>query len=561
MNLRRLPIRSLFALVLAIIVANGAVSFWTFDRLIESGQWVRHTQEVRQLLSDVLTALLDAETGQRGYLVTRDAGYLGPFREGSVIVGQKLDQLAAEVGDNPAQAADVDHLRALAKDALGRLSAGLANSNAGVDNAALSPAMSEARSVMDNIRATISAMDSHEAALLNDRLSSYNAVRTTAALNQIVFLALSLGLVALLYFFIRRDAKQRADALAEHAEHAAELDRGLKTLATERNEIARLNEASTFLQSCNSIDEFSRLAQPLLQSLFPGRGGAVYVYAASRNQLKCSSAWGNASGDPETLDPAQCWALRRGALHHFATGGGAPRCSHLDHVGMFADAQCVPLVAHGETLGLLTVRSVDRRPEAEATGDRLIAMVARQLALTLANLQLRQTLKDQSMRDPLTGAFNRRYLEVVGEKELQQSTRNDRGCAVVMLDVDHFKRFNDVHGHAAGDVALVAVADYLQKNIRSSDWLFRYGGEEFVILLRETSRVEAEERVAAICEGIAAMPIAKDGKAFPRVTVSMGVAVFPEHGETLETLLLRADEALYVSKTAGRNRFSFALAA
>lgn len=185
---------------------------------------------------------------------------------------------------------------------------------------------------------------------------------------------------------------------------------------------------------------------------------------------------------------------------------------------------------------------------------RTAELTARQLSLTLANLRLRETLKEQSVRDPLTNAFNRRYLENVGTKEIAQSARTGQVLAAIMLDVDHFKRFNDLHGHQAGDAALVAVASYLQDNIREGDWFFRYGGEEFVLLLRDGQPSDMMCKADELRMGVAALVLEHDGKTLPRVTASMGLAISAGREETLEMLLARADEALYAAKSAGRNR-------
>ncbi|MGE4219441.1 MAG: GGDEF domain-containing protein, partial [Alphaproteobacteria bacterium] len=154
----------------------------------------------------------------------------------------------------------------------------------------------------------------------------------------------------------------------------------------------------------------------------------------------------------------------------------------------------------------------------------------------------------------------RRYLDTVAEKELAHARRLSRPFAVIMLDIDHFKRFNDLHGHAAGDQALIGVCDHLQKNIREGDWLFRFGGEEFVLLLLESDRATAEARASELREGVAALSLRNGREALPPVTVSMGLAVFPDHGETLAGLLELADKALYESKRAGRNRVTSAAA-
>nr|WP_252926205.1 GGDEF domain-containing protein [Aliihoeflea sp. 40Bstr573] len=171
---------------------------------------------------------------------------------------------------------------------------------------------------------------------------------------------------------------------------------------------------------------------------------------------------------------------------------------------------------------------------------------------------MRETLKEQSIRDPLTGVFNRRYLEAVAAKEIAHANRSGRPLAVAMLDVDHFKRFNDLHGHGAGDAALVAVCGYLKANMREGDWIFRYGGEEFVLLLRDADHADAEAKIAELREGISAISLELGGNSLPSITASIGVAVFPDHGMTMDALLEGADAALYEAKSGGRNRVSFA---
>lgn len=211
-------------------------------------------------------------------------------------------------------------------------------------------------------------------------------------------------------------------------------------------------------------------------------------------------------------------------------------------------------MGQGETLGLLVIASSSEM-DAESMHNlrRVAEMTARQLALTLANLRLREVMKEQAVRDPLTNAFNRRYLESIGGKEIAQAARNGRPLAVIMLDVDHFKRFNDMHGHQAGDTALVAVASFLQDTIREGDWIFRYGGEEFVMLLTEANAEDMAFKTEELRAGVAALTIRHEGAALPRVTVSMGVAL-TEEGETLEAVLARADASLYAAKSNGRNQ-------
>ncbi|MBB1248382.1 GGDEF domain-containing protein [Rhizobium sp. G21] len=185
---------------------------------------------------------------------------------------------------------------------------------------------------------------------------------------------------------------------------------------------------------------------------------------------------------------------------------------------------------------------------------RLAEMAARQIGLTLSNIRLRESLRDQSIRDPMTKAFNRRHLETVFEKEMAKAIRYGRPLSIAMLDIDHFKRYNDTHGHQAGDAALIAVTQHIQSKLRESDWLFRYGGEEFLILFSESGSADAAARLDQIRNSVSMLSIANDGVALPHVTISCGAAGLGEDAETFEALVSAADAALYEAKNAGRNQ-------
>jgi len=174
--------------------------------------------------------------------------------------------------------------------------------------------------------------------------------------------------------------------------------------------------------------------------------------------------------------------------------------------------------------------------------------------LTLANIRLRQSLKEQSIRDPLTGLFNRRYLTETLERELARAQRSGMPAAVVMIDVDHFKRFNDSFGHDAGDAVLQELGRFFKQSVRADDIACRYGGEEFCFVLPQMDHFSAQQRAEAIRVGAAALEVKSDGRVLGPVTLSLGVALFPEDGGDLESLVRAADAALYEAKKTGRNR-------
>ena len=180
--------------------------------------------------------------------------------------------------------------------------------------------------------------------------------------------------------------------------------------------------------------------------------------------------------------------------------------------------------------------------------------VAEHIALALANLKLRETLRSQSIRDPLTGLFNRRYMEESLEREMRRASRGRHPVGIIMLDLDHFKKFNDSYGHDAGDALLRIVGNTLQRSIRAEDIACRYGGEEFTLILPEASLIDAAQRAESIRESIRNLNIQHRRQQLGGVTVSAGVAIFPDHGPTGDAVLRAADAALYQAKARGRDR-------
>jgi diguanylate cyclase (GGDEF)-like protein len=181
-------------------------------------------------------------------------------------------------------------------------------------------------------------------------------------------------------------------------------------------------------------------------------------------------------------------------------------------------------------------------------------MFAEQVGQSLANLRLREALRDQSIRDPLTGLYNRRYLEETLDREIRRAVRSEQLLGILMLDLDHFKKFNDTYGHDAGDTVLRDTAAFLTRCVRAEDIVCRFGGEEFVIILPLADIQTTQARAERIRSKLRELTILHQGKAVGLVTVSVGVAELPQHGMTPKTLLEAADAALYVAKREGRDR-------
>jgi diguanylate cyclase (GGDEF)-like protein len=256
-----------------------------------------------------------------------------------------------------------------------------------------------------------------------------------------------------------------------------------------------------------------------------------------------------------------CRALGAMRVHVADDGDPGSLCAHVvtegnghgKPTGPYSTA-CLPLEVQAESLGWLYLSA----PGRDGIPKLPVAIAAaEQLAQALANLRLRENLRDLSVRDPLTGLFNRRYLAESLGREMARSKRRQLPLTVMMMDLDHFKAFNDNYGHDAGDAVLVAFARLLHQNFRSEDIACRLGGEEFVMIMPEMGREVAARRAGQMLDETIAIQLMHEGRELPPVTVSIGLAIFPEDGETPEAMMQLADRAVYKAKAEGRNRMAF----
>jgi diguanylate cyclase (GGDEF)-like protein len=328
-------------------------------------------------------------------------------------------------------------------------------------------------------------------------------------------------------------------------------------VAERTREVELLRQLSELLQACATPDEAHGVMEKLCGRLFPDASGAVLISPASRDGLWAVAVWGpSLAGGRERFQLDDCWALRRGRVYRVDDVTASPPCLHIGPPIPSAFV-CVPLAAQGETLGLFTLAAPPGPPVEGGLGEarvRLAVTVAEQFALALANVRLRETLRGQSIRDPLTGLFNRRYMEETLDRELSRAEREHRPLAVILLDIDRFKQYNDTFGHEAGDVVLSNLGALLRTASRAGDVACRYGGEEFVLILPAASLMDAQRRAEDIREAIRGLRVTHAGRPLEGVRCSMGVAAFPEHGGVGGALLRAADAALYRAKREGRDQ-------
>ena len=328
-------------------------------------------------------------------------------------------------------------------------------------------------------------------------------------------------------------------------------ERMLSQLKERSHRATLLAKMGEHLQSCMSKDEVFAAALGFGPRIFPATRGAVAVLNSARNLVQVSGSWADCALPVPEFEPANCWALRTGHPHLVLAGDKTATCAHaagVDHTYL-----CVPVQAQGEALGVLHFQATDEAPMFDDTELSFKTTFAGQVGLSIANIRLRDALRTQSIKDPLTGLYNRRYLDETLEREIRRAGRSDLPVSVLMLDIDHFKRFNDTHGHDAGDAVLRETSNFLSAGIRAEDFACRYGGEEFVVVLPTATVQVAQARAERLRLRLRELSVMHQGHPLERVTASIGVAEFPRHGLTAKDLLSAADAALYQAKRRGRN--------
>lgn len=404
------------------------------------------------------------------------------------------------------------------------------------------------------LRNTAEGLLSAEVMATEEKTAQFERAGARAAVVVSIFALGTLALAFAIHWTSRRQLAQRTRINRKLASAAKAASESAARLQNAHDDIAYLNNAGSLLQSCGNRDEIADLVRDILKRVAPGSGGGIYVYGEGKDGLARLAHWG-AGHAPAEIAAADCWGLRLGQIHCCEAGSGLPVCRHYGEEPGDVHAICLPLVSQGETLGLLTIDALPERADSRhADTLRMAEMLARQLGLTLSNVNLRKSLTDQLIKDPLTGAFNRRHMQAVIEREMGEGAIGPlRPLSLAMIDIDHFKAFNDLHGHVAGDGALVSVVRFLQARLRPQDVLFRFGGEEFAVLLPDTTPAAAARQLDGLRAELGRHMISLDDRVLPPVTISVGIAESRAEDRYID-LVKAADEQLYLAKIGGRNR-------
>lgn len=543
------------ALAAGLLLAVGVSMVWGIAELKRGISWVDHSYRVISEIDGGQAALLKSESAARGYRRTGAAAQQADYLLIVPQVLEHLDNLVRLTVVNPEQNERARRWRDLVHTRLGELERLMDDSQVtGTADEAINRDVRFSRMRRTSTLAT--EMRTVERRLLVQRRETTDQRATQLTVFVVLGTAIPVVLLGLLLTGLLRE-NGRARKLEREARSAM---RELEASLTQRDRLSEqrriLGIYAGMLQSAENVTEAFSLTVETLEKLLPHAGGRFYTLHPSADIADTAARFGTeAIASTDVLAPNQCWALRRGQPHRTDDEHGHIKCQHLDKEVPLAGiwTLCVPLIAHGTSLGMLHVSAHER--DGTASNDTtLVEAIAEQLSLAIANLHLRETLRLQSLRDPLTGLFNRRYLEENLNRELQRCARRGLPLTVMMLDVDHFKSFNDEHGHAAGDALLSQIGQTLGSLVREEDIACRYGGEEFTVVLPEAGPGEAALRAEGIRSEIGSTTVTHLRSTLGPRTISIGIATFPTDGDTPAQLLAKADRALYEAKAQGRDR-------
>lgn len=339
-----------------------------------------------------------------------------------------------------------------------------------------------------------------------------------------------------------------------------------------------LNELSETLVTCKSQDEMAVVIASYASEILDFSKGVLYLFDASHKHLEAVAVWGGASQYETTIDLDECWAIRRGVMHETNNLELGITCEHIKHPNKKSSYICMPVMAQNEFFGLINIEIdmyayektdnvIDEGGKSNVISPHrdislkskhlkmeyhvLLQMISKTIALAIANINLRHLLSDQSIRDELTGLYNRRFLDEFLDKQIFHAKRQNTTLAIIMLDIDDFKKVNDMHGHEVGDIVLEKLGHLMSRVTRADDMVCRYGGEEFICVLPNCSLLLAKKRAEEFRHEIHHMiktPFP------PQITVSLGISMYPADGTMSDELVSAADKALYVSKKTGKNK-------
>ncbi|PJE07198.1 sensor domain-containing diguanylate cyclase [Legionella sp.] len=326
----------------------------------------------------------------------------------------------------------------------------------------------------------------------------------------------------------------------------------LKKIYLVEHEESVMNKLNSMLQICASSEETYPVTRIIAQELFPKLSGGLVIYHDSTQNMETVIQWGKEQILPTFFSPEDCFALREGNVIIVNNPETALPCNHYTSLPQ-GGYICIPMFVQKELIGLIHFISQEAQVISKHSQD-LTVTFSNIVKIALVNIKLRQSLLELSLRDSLTGLFNRRYLLEYLPRELARIKRDKTNLITAMLDIDDFKKFNDRYGHEAGDKVLKFIGHELNNNFRPNDMACRFGGEEFLVVMVNMDIETGVQRLERVCGKIKNKSIMYKGQRLSVITVSVGVSVAPDNGLIVDELIEAADQALYVAKRSGKDR-------
>ncbi len=589
------------AIPLCMTLASGVALYLALQSSLSASGQMLQQQAIIAAANNLKLRFVDAETGQRGYVLTGRGEFLLPYEQASASFDLMFERLLQMVEGQPEQLSRLNNAgnlfmrwqREAAFVSIERRREGISDPD--IEN------LERGKQLVDSFRllmneltdaANVQLQSKQQESVVNAHRANLIAIVGfgSAILAALVMWLLLANRTSLSVNGITQAAKRMAEGdwrtrapelgqdelsamarafnqMAERLERmVGEEQKARQSLAkrvddmvsSRTKEMLAMNHLVEMLQSCHRRDEALMVLESILPSLFTTTSGTLLLNDEERAQYALVVAWGDNQGTEKLgIAEADCWALRRGKPYE-VNGNQTHEmvCAHIN--SQEGRHYCMPLSAHGSMLGVLHIALTGDRPKEWENRKQLAQAVAEQISLSLANIQLRERLQQQSVRDPLTGLYNRRYLEESIQRELGRAKREQTPLSIIMLDLDHFKRINDEHGHSTGDKVLVAVSEMLKGALRGEDLICRFGGEEFTLILPGAAFEVAMQRAEQVRQAIEELHIEVSQASVLQVTSSLGIATFPTHGDDAQVLLNLADDALYGAKNAGRNQVAVA---
>lgn len=531
-----------FLLALSAFAALTWLSLHTANRFAQLGELAQNAHDVRNELAQLTSRVDFCENARRSFTITGNLRFLANLENSRREAALAVSSLQSLVRDAPQQDKLADLL-----SKVDRVFAAIDRSVEQRRDRDFSAV--EQNAATDSVRGLVDQARVASLALQAFEQDAFHQARSDAQLAVERYRGILVGSSGAIFLLLIFSFFRSAAALRQGQQNESALLDGQRQAERVVVQLSLLAEMGKLLQSCKEPTDVFALVSQVAARLVDG-SGCLYLMRDARRQLELAASWGNPGNREESFAREDCLALQHGEPH-VSIVGSTLSCRHVRAQSRLA-TECLPIIAHGEVLGMLCVETGARRGLSRSD-ERLALNFACQVGLALANMNLRDTLRNLSLHDPLTGLYNRRHMEESLAREVHVATRKTRSLSIAMVDLDHFKSFNDSFGHDAGDLLLREVAKVLQRFVRGGDVACRFGGEEFVLVCPETSLSTMTERVTQLRGQIKALNLLHMNRPLGPVSASIGIAAFPAHGSTAEALLLAADRALYDAKESGRD--------